>query len=113
MPWDRLLRWFGTPRDYRLTRWLVLRLLGVVYVFALLGLIKQGLPLLGSHGLTPVTTFLEEARTTGQTLWDLPTIFWWDASDGALQGWALLDDCPDHLLAAILHIHWRPPSHPA
>ncbi len=88
LPWDPVLRWFGTPRDYRLTRWLILRLLGLVYVFAFLGLIKQGLPLLGSHGLTPVTTFLDHARTMGQTLWDLPTIFWWDASDGALQGWA-------------------------
>jgi hypothetical protein len=81
-------RWFGAPRDYRLTRWLILRLLGLVYVFAFLGLVKQGLPLLGSHGLTPVTTFLEQARAMGQTLWDLPTIFWWNSSDGAVQGWA-------------------------
>jgi hypothetical protein len=75
-------------RDYRLTRWLILRLLGLVYVFAFLGLVKQGLPLLGSHGLTPAATFLEHARSTGETLWDVPTMFWFDASDGALQGWA-------------------------
>ncbi len=83
-PWDRL----PAPRDYRLTRWLILRLLGLVYVFAFVGLIKQGLPLLGSHGLTPAATFLAQAREMGQTLWDLPTMFWWDCSDGALMGWA-------------------------
>lgn len=82
------MTWSYRPRDYRLTRWLILRLLGLVYLFAFLGLVKQGLPLLGSHGLTPATTFLQHARSIGQTLWDVPTIFWWDSSDGALQSWA-------------------------
>lgn len=27
-PLDRLVRWLGPPADYRLTRWMILRLLG-------------------------------------------------------------------------------------
>ena len=87
-PWDAIVAWFGPPRDYRLTRWIILRLLGVVYLFAFIGLIKQGLPLLGSHGLTPAASWLDRMREQGATLWNLPSIFMWDASDGALQGWA-------------------------
>ena len=41
-PWETLVRWFGPPRSYQLTRTLIFRLLGVVYVFAFLGLIQQG-----------------------------------------------------------------------
>src|SRR5262245_14402790 len=44
----------GPPRDYRLTRWLILRLVGVVYLFAFVGLLLQGLPLIGHHGITPI-----------------------------------------------------------
>ena len=40
-PWQTFLRWVGPPRDYVLTRWLILRLLGFVYVFAFLGLLFQ------------------------------------------------------------------------
>ena len=87
-PWESIVRWFGPPRDYRLTRWLILRLLGLVYVFAFLGLIRQGLPLLGSHGLTPAATYLDHLRAMGATVWNVPTIFMWDSSDGALQAWA-------------------------
>ena len=43
-PWQRLAAWLGPPRDYRLTRWLVLRLLGVVYVASFAGILAQGLP---------------------------------------------------------------------
>ena len=87
-PWESVLAWLGAPRDYRLTRWLILRLLGLVYVFAFLGLIEQGLPLLGSHGLTPVNVFLAQAHEHGNTFWTLPSLFWFDASDTSLQLWA-------------------------
>src|SRR4051812_31622776 len=87
-PWEQFLRWSGPPRGYQLTRWLILRLLGFVYVFAFLGLILQGPALLGSHGLTPVATFVDAARSDGATFWDLPSVFWWNASDGALAAFA-------------------------
>ena len=53
-PWETLLRWSGAPRGYQLTRTLIFRLLGFVYVFAFLGIVQQGPALLGSHGLTPI-----------------------------------------------------------
>jgi hypothetical protein len=87
-PWESFLRWLGPPRNYSLTRWLVFRLLGFVYVFAFIGLIRQGPGLLGSHGLTPAASYLEAARATDQSFWDVPTLFWFGASDASLQLWA-------------------------
>src|SRR6185503_14890564 len=75
---------FGPPRSYRLTRGLLLRLLGVVYLAAFLGLTRQVLPLIGSHGLTPVTQVLDELRARGDGFSDVPTLFWIDCSDTTL-----------------------------
>src|SRR5215813_12499307 len=88
-PLARLRAWLGPPRSYVLTRWLILRLLGVVYLFAFLGLLKQGLPLLGEHGLTPAAAYVA-ARHPGGTFWDMPSIFWFGASDTALIAWAVV-----------------------
>lgn len=88
--WEAFVRWWGPPRGYQLTRWLILRLLGLVYVFAFLGLIFQGPGLLGSHGLTPVATYVERAHAAGMTFWDLPSLFWFGASDTALAVWAYI-----------------------
>jgi hypothetical protein len=82
--WDVLVRWC-TPRRYTLTRFVILRLLGVVYVFAFLGIILQGPALLGSHGLTPVATSVQ-----GQSFWDVLSVFVLDPSDAALAAWAWL-----------------------
>ena len=87
-PLERLTAWLGASRDYRLTRTLIFRLLGLVYVFAFLGLIQQGPPLLGEHGLTPIGAFLDRRRAAARTFWDVPSLFWAGASDGALVGWA-------------------------
>jgi hypothetical protein len=87
-PWQSFLRWAGPPRGYVLTRWLILRLLGFVYVFAFLGLIVQGPALLGSHGLTPAATYVDLLRGDGMTFWDNPSLFMWGASDTALAVWA-------------------------
>lgn len=40
--WDHLVGWFGVPRPYRLTRYVIFRLLGFIYVFAFVGLICRG-----------------------------------------------------------------------
>ena len=84
LPWA----WLGPPRRYALTRWLILRLLGIVYVFAFLGIALQGRPLLGEHGLTPITTYVERLHAAGMTFWDVPSVLWWGASDTAIQAWA-------------------------
>jgi hypothetical protein len=89
-PLGSLRRWLGPPRSYVVTRWLILRLLGVVYLFAFLGLVLQGLPLLGEHGLTPAAAYVDGLRGSGATFWDVPSIFLFDASDGALRAWAVV-----------------------
>src|SRR6266576_4742179 len=84
-----LRAWLGPPRSHVLTRWLILRLLGVVYLFAFLGILWQGLPLLGEHGLTPAAAHVDSLRDAGRTFWDVPSLFMLDASDAALRGWAI------------------------
>jgi len=92
-PWEPLVRawrWLEPPQSYVWTRYLVLRLLGVVYVFAFLGILFQGIPLLGAHGLTPVASYVARMREAGVTFVDNPTLFLFDASDTALRAWALV-----------------------
>src|SRR4051812_47025225 len=86
---DALRRRLDPPRGYVLTRWLILRLLGVVYLFAFLGIVWQGLPLLGEHGLTPAAAYVEQLRDAGQSFRDVPSLFLLDPSDAALRGWAI------------------------
>ena len=53
------------PREaptYWLTRFFILRLLGFVYFFAFLSLAIQVLPLIGSNGLLPATSFLHSVQ---------------------------------------------------
>ena len=73
---------------YWLTRFVILRLLGFVYFFAFLSLARQVLPLIGSHGLTPVGQFLENAREYHGSTWNgfrhYPSLFWLDDSDPLL-----------------------------
>ncbi len=90
MPHDRLRAWLGPPRSYVITRWLILRLLGIVYVFAFLGIVLQGLPLLGEHGLTPAGAYVDQLHRSGATFWDVPSVFLFGASDAALRGWAVV-----------------------
>jgi len=79
--------------SYWLTRFVFLRLLGLVYTVAFLIVVLQWHPLLGSDGLLPAAPFLdavraEEGRGSGVFL-RLPTIFWLDGSDEAFRagGW--------------------------
>jgi hypothetical protein len=78
----------GAGERLVLTRFAVLRVLGVVYTVAFLVLALQGLPLLGHDGLLPVDAFLARARSAGYGFWRLPTVFWLDASDALFQGLA-------------------------
>ncbi|HET7506699.1 MAG TPA: lipase maturation factor family protein [Kofleriaceae bacterium] len=87
---ERMRARFDPPRTYVITRWLILRLLGVVYLFAFLGILWQGLPLLGEHGLTPAAAHVAQLHDAGMTFWDVPSLFMLDASDGALRGWAMV-----------------------
>lgn len=69
--------------EYWLTRFVFLRLLGLVYTAAFLSLANQLLPLIGSHGLLPARLFLEEVNSNPSAAF-LPSIFRLGASDGFL-----------------------------
>ena len=72
-----------------LGRFVVLRLLGLVYLMAFLTLVCQGPALLGPRGLLPIDGYLSEvAAEVGSRLAgfrELPSLFWLGASDGALR----------------------------
>ena len=83
-----------TPAGYWLTRFMILRLLGFVYLIAFLCAARQILPLIGSRGLLPVQPFLQRVSEALGSRFDgflrLPSLFWLDASDRtlALGAWA-------------------------
>ncbi|HLX93823.1 MAG TPA: lipase maturation factor family protein [Puia sp.] len=76
--------------SYWLTRFVILRLLGIVYAIAFLAAINQVVPLIGSQGLLPVNLFVQSAEkiygSTGSAFWHLPSIFWFAYSDSFLLG---------------------------
>lgn len=75
-------------RTYWLTRFLILRLLGLIYVVGFLTLVHQGIPLIGHDGLLPADQYLErldsQFGSRGNAFLQVSTIFWIDASDGFL-----------------------------
>jgi Lipase maturation factor len=77
----------GKP-TYWLTRFMILRLLGLVYAVAFLVAINEIIPLIGSNGLLPVGIFLREVRnafgSNYASFLKLPSIFWFTHSDTAL-----------------------------
>ena len=82
---------------YWLTRFMILRLLGLVYFFAFLSLAQQLKPLLGEKGLTPTPLFLSqfqtEAGSFGQAFLHLPSLFWFWHSDDFMVGAAWVGTC--------------------
>src|SRR5690606_1344110 len=77
----------GEP-TYWLTRFMILRLLCIVYSVAFLVLINEVVPLIGSDGLTPLSIYLhrvsEAYGSPAGGFRRLPSIFWWFHSDRAL-----------------------------
>ena len=78
----------GRLPSYWLTRFMILRLLGLVYAIAFLVAINQIIPLIGSNGLLPVDIYLRDLGTAlgsnGVGFVRLPTVFWIWHSDAAL-----------------------------
>jgi len=60
--WQRLAWKADFPHSYWLTRFIILRMLGLVYFVAFLSLAQQIMPLIGSRGLLPVGLFLSQAE---------------------------------------------------
>jgi hypothetical protein len=74
--------------SYWLTRFVILRLLGLIYAVAFLVAANQILPLIGSDGLLPVGDFLDHVGTalggSGAGFCRLPSLFWLNHSDTCL-----------------------------
>jgi len=68
---------------YLISRWIFMRLLGVVYLIAFLSLLMQIPGLAGSHGISPAGEFLQAVKEqTGiDRYWLFPTICWINSSD--------------------------------
>lgn len=71
--------------DYRLTRLVFLRCLGLVYSVAFLGLAQQLEPLLGERGLLPAHLYLARIEAAFGAGWPsfsrVPTLMWLDVGD--------------------------------
>ncbi len=82
------------PRSYWLTRFVLLRLLGLVYAVAFLSLAQQVLPLIGHEGLLPADTFLDRVAahfgSRGAGFFEIPSLFWLGVSDRVLVATAWL-----------------------
>lgn len=77
--------WLGQPRrTFWLTRFALLRGLGLIYTVAFAIVCLQGPGLIGSSGLLPAARFVSRIRH-GHAFFDYPTLFYWNASDTALR----------------------------
>ena len=78
----------GAPPTYWLTRFLILRLLGITYAVSFLVAINQIIPLIGANGLLPVDIYLKHITqalgSAGAGFMRLPSLFWFWHSDTAL-----------------------------
>jgi predicted DCC family thiol-disulfide oxidoreductase YuxK len=75
------------PSSYLISRWLFLRLLGLVYVIAFLSLRVQIIGLVGARGILPAGNYLEAVRSNfGSVGYRLfPTLAWISSSDASLK----------------------------
>src|SRR6266571_1571599 len=85
-----MLGWEGASRTaseptYVLAGWLFLRLLGLIYFVAFASLATQIKGLVGSKGILPATDFLASRSRWGvQRFYRIPTLCWFNSSDGSL-----------------------------
>jgi predicted DCC family thiol-disulfide oxidoreductase YuxK len=108
------------PDSYRISSWLFLRLLGIVYLAAFWSLGAQVIGLVGHGGILPADAYMRAARQWADTnhldalnrgLW-MPTVFWWGTSDTLLKGVSVAGAVLASLLiagiapAAVLPVLW-------
>ncbi|MFC0517771.1 lipase maturation factor family protein [Mucilaginibacter angelicae] len=76
------------PPTYWLTRFMILRLLGIIYAVAFLVTINQIIPLIGSNGLLPLDLYFNHVSaalgSSGAGFVRLPSVFWLAHSDTVL-----------------------------
>ena len=78
----------GGGAEYWLTRFVLLRLLGLVYLVAFLVAARQNVALIGRHGLLPAESYLNAVAAHFGSRFDgflqLPGVFWFGISDTGL-----------------------------
>ena len=85
----------STPRrTYHVAKWLILRLLGMVYFVAFLGAYNQNVALMGEDGLVPASPHMSRIRSNYDSnldaFWSHPSLFWWiPLTDANLDGFAI------------------------
>jgi predicted DCC family thiol-disulfide oxidoreductase YuxK len=84
-----LLLWgrdYSPPR-YDLVTFLFLRLFGLIYFSAFVSFAVQAPGLIGSHGILPLAPLVDQIgeRFGAQRFVLMPMVFWWNASDLAIQ----------------------------
>jgi predicted DCC family thiol-disulfide oxidoreductase YuxK len=77
---------YGPPR-YDLVSFLFLRLFGLIYFSAFVSFGVQAQGLIGSHGILPLLELLDAVRAQSgpERFLLMPMVFWWNASDFAIQ----------------------------
>jgi len=75
------------PPRYELVGSLFLRLFGLIYLAAFASFAVQAQGLIGSHGILPLAGFLDAVRHAAgwERFYFMPMVFWWNASDFAIQ----------------------------
>ena len=81
--WGRDFR----PPRYDVASLLFLRLFGLIYFSAFASFGMQALGLIGSHGILPLPEFVDAVRAQAgpERFFLMPMVFWWNASDFAIQ----------------------------
>jgi predicted DCC family thiol-disulfide oxidoreductase YuxK len=81
--------WGGNlgPYSFKISRWVFLRLLGIIYFIAFFSLFTQILGLIGSNGILPADIFLGSIKINlgWKAYADLPTLAWISYGDGFLR----------------------------
>ena len=80
------------PPRYDLVSFLFLRLFGLIYLSAFVSFGVQAQGLIGSHGILPLAELVDAvaSRFGPERFFLMPMVFWWNASDFAIQAvcWA-------------------------
>lgn len=88
--WRNTTEFSGAAGDASLLwpRWFVLRGVGLIFVFAFLGIIVEGQALAGPNGISPAVLYLKHLRSVVPGFFtgfvNAPSFFWLDAGAGAI-----------------------------
>src|ERR1051325_3310208 len=79
-------RWDTGAPQFTISRWIFLRLLGLIYLIAFVSLWTQIDGLIGSNGIQPAADFLNAVRQQlgAERYWRLPTLCWLAPGDAML-----------------------------